>query len=1250
MTRWRCAVDTGGTFTDCLAVAPDGRLHTAKVLSSAALRGVVVSRDDATLTLDGPWPADDGFLVGGRIRRPARDDQAERVIRTHVADGRVTLDRPLEVRPGATVEIFTNQPAPLLAARLVTRTPLEAPLPDLDFRLATTRATNALLERSGAPAALFITRGFADLLRIGDQRRPDLFDWRVAHRRPLTEAVFEIDARMDAAGEELAPVDADAVRVVAKRARESGATVAAVALMHADLNPAHEQTVAAVLREAGFDAVCCSRDVAARPRLLPRTETTVAEASLAPVIGSYLDAVGAGLPEGRDRLQVMTSAGGMTPAADYRAIDSLLSGPAGGVAGAAASARRVGVDAVITFDMGGTSTDVARFSVTDGYEYQFERAVAGVRVLAPALAIETVAAGGGSICEFVHGRLRVGPRSAGADPGPACYGAGGPLTITDVNMLLGRLDPARFSLPLDLDAAGRAFEALRDRIETETGDRPERDALLAGLLDLANTTMADAIAEVSVRRGIDPRDHALIAFGGASGQHACAVAERVGVRTVIAPMHASILSAVGVACAPMERFAEQSIDAPLATVDLDDLIAELSAEAATAVRGAAGETADVSIRRRLVSLRLAGQTTALTIDVERGGHAADRFRDQYLSTYGHPPDDEAALEVESVRVVASTAPDDPPSFDPPGASPSPRDGEAWNRERLTPGVEITGPASITEPGSTLLVEAGWRATVGASGAIIVRRLTTDDDAARSTDGPAVVEQELIAHRFAAIAGEMGEQLQRTAVSTNVKERRDYSCAVLDGDGRLLVNAPHIPVHLGAMGACARAVSAAIDLRPGDVAVTNHPAFGGSHLPDVTVITPVFDERGVRFGYVASRAHHAEIGGTRPGSMSPFARTLAEEGVVIPPMRMIEQGAPRYDAVADVLRSGPHPSRNVGENLADLRAAAAANHRGAAALRRMADQIGTDGVRAQMASMFDHAARLTERAIGSRPDGVSTGESRFDDGTLVRVRTTITGGRIRVDFTGTSDVHAGALNAPRAVTQAAVLYVMRLLLGPRLPLNEGVLTAVDIVTPAGLVDPPFESDPARCPAVVGGNVETSQRIVEALLSALGVCAASQGTMNNVLFGNDSFSCYETLGGGCGAGEGYDGASGVHSHMTNTAITDAEILERRLPVRIERFALRRGSGGGGRWSGGDGLERAIHFLTAVQVSLLTGRRDAGPPGAAGGKSGAAGAQRLERADGGHEDLDALAEADAAAGDRLVVLTPGGGGWGPRDRRIR
>lgn len=1295
---WQVWVDTGGTFTDCVAVDPAGTMRSAKLLSSGQVRGTISQwMSGTTLIAHLPGIDDPRGVIGWEIGAGSWAATAQAAT---VRDSQLCDDGSFELEldgrwsgsrePNVRCVLRGREPAPVLAARLATGTSMTEPLPAMTMRLATTRGTNALLQRTVASAALCVTGGFKDLLLIGDQSRADLFALRIDKRQPVYEHVIEVTGRISATGEIIEPLDEAALRTDARKALHRGAQVAAVALVNSYVNDAHERAVEDILRDIGFDVVARSAARAPLIGYVGRAETVVVDAALSLVISDYVQHVREAL--GDSRLLMLTSAGGLADAALFRAMDSLLSGPAGGVAGAAAAAKASGHERAIGFDMGGTSTDVSRYG--GDFEYQFEHRVGGARVLAPALAIETVAAGGGSICRCAEDRLIVGPASAGAEPGPACYGEGGPLTLTDVNLLSGRIDALQFSIPIDVDAAQRAFDAVCKQAEQATGRPVDSGATLDGFIEIANARMASAIERISLRKGYDPKDYALVAFGGAGGQHACAVAQRLGMETVIVPRDASLLSAVGLGHAVIERFAQRQVLEPLdaCASQWQQWLAEIGQEAIANVEAEGIARDEIAVRRRIVNARLVGQDSTLDLEVDAGSDVQALFEQRYRQVYGYAMPGRG-VEIESMRVVASARKGDGSLFSGGGNEMEQREGAkrkrgresfsvrmraggAWHtvtvrrRDAMGRDEAIDGPALITEPRSAIVVEPGWRARIDDAGAVAMKR-TKQGSAKPLAAGGAAGEQselaraELFAHRLTSIAVEMGQLLQRTAMSTNVKQRLDFSCAVLNADGELIVNAPHLPVHLGAMGVCVRAVREMIDIGRGDVVVTNHPACGGSHLPDVTVISAAHDDDGERIGYVANRAHHAEIGGTRPGSMPPDATRLIEEGVVIEPQYLVRAGESRFDSVERALLAAAYPSRAVAENIADLRAQAAANHFGAEALRRLAAAHGVDELHEQMRLIEARAVRVMRRAIDKLPARLDA-EEFLDDGTRLGVVMRRDDDRLNVEVSGIakpqpageaqtrpvgdSAQHPGNLNAPPALTHSAVLYVLRLLAGESMPLSEAMLRPVRITIAPGVLNPDFDAPVDELPAVVGGNVETSQRLVDTLIKALGLCACSQGTMNNTLFGNERFGYYETVCGGAGAGKDFDGADAVHTHMTNTRITDVEVLEQRYPVRVRRFEIRAGSGGAGEHKGGDGVVRELEFLEDVSLSLLSQHRVQRPFGMSGGETGRPGAQHVVRADGTVESLRGIVGVELRAGDVFVLETPGGGGWGHADSRKR
>ena len=1263
---WNIAVDTGGTFTDCLGYSPEGRIERAKVLSSGALRVRVGGRiGDRTLLLDLPWDLPKDFFMGFRMRLAGPTDHDFEIAQCDLEKRQVTLCGPIgEGFPNGTlVEFFTGEEPPIVGARMLTGTPGNQPLPPLALRLGTTRGTNALLEEKGSKVALFVTRGFQDLLLIGDQKRPDLFALNIIKPEPLYHHVEEIDERIAADGAVLRSLDLKAAKIAAQQALRVGCDAAAISLLNSFRNPVHERVLHDFLLDLGFKYVVCSENLSPLIKYLERTQTAVVDAYLGPLMGRYLNRVEEAVAEGA--LTVMTSAGGLVPRNRYRSKDSLLSGPAGGVVGAVAAGARAGMKKIIPFDMGGTSADVSRF---DGeFEYRESHRVGRALLMAPALPIETVASGGGSICGFDGEALFVGPKSAGANPGPACYGSGGPLCLTDVHLLLGRLNPDSFGIPVFEEDAAKRFAGLLAGLPGRPGARK----VLKGFLDIANERMADAIRRISLREGYDPGEYSLVAFGGAGGMHACSVAERLGIKRILFPGEAGLLSARGLSHAVVDAFAERQLLRPYSEIagSLEKILLELENEAIGRLTADGWKKEYLIVRNRFARLRFLGQESSFVVAWEKGGDLLKQFEKRYRSIFGYFPS-ARKMEVVSLQVIAAT-PDteiQPETFSESGQKFEPAKKTAagsggwgmemplFNSNDLLSGSLIEGPTIITDAYSTLVIESGWKAVVGSGQFVLLEKLN-EFEGPVTGDLPEVVQRELFTHRFRQIVEEMGTQLRRTALSTNIKERLDFSCGLLDPEGRLVVNAPHIPVHLGALGLCVREVAKGMDFSPGDIILTNHPAFGGSHLPDVTLITPVFmgdgknDQRRGLLGFVANRAHHAEIGGTRPGSMPPEAHCLAEEGVVLAPFKLFAAGRENFGELERLLQNGPWPTRAIEDNLADIKAQVAANIRGAAAFQCMAKNYGTETVSTHLNALRERAARLMKSKLASLSRGPMKARQILDDGHVIEVCLRCQADVLTVDFSGTSPVHGGNLNATPAIVNSALIYVLRLLLEEKIPLNEGLLEPVRVILPECFLNPVFGLDPEKAPAVGGGNVETSQRIVDTLLLALGVAAASQGTMNNLVFGDESFSYYETICGGSGATETAPGASAVHTHMTNTAITDPEILEHRYPVRLRRFEIRAGSGGHGKRQGGDGVVREIEFLRQSQLSLLTQRRASGPYGMAGGSAGKPGKQYLVSKSGKQELLLPLDCRNVQPGDRLVIKTPGGGGWGvPRVGGVR
>lgn len=1241
MVMWKFWIDTGGTFTDCLAESPEGDQLRSKTLSNSAIRGRVVEKlGPRSLRIDLPVKVGDDFFAGYRVHFHGESVGPILINSWRTGESIAILEETVpELTGDGLCSVLSPEEAPLLAIRLLTKRRLDEALPPLKLRLATTRATNALLEEKGARIALFVTRGFGDLLRIGDQRRPDLFELGIRKRQPLHEAVFEVEERLQANGEVLVELDETALKERALSCIEKGITTGAIAFLHSYRNPDHERRAAEVLRDAGIERVSVSNELAPKIKLLPRAETAVVDAYLAPIMEAYLDAVE--LAVGKSSLSVMSSSGGLVSRARYRPKDSLLSGPAGGVVGASRIGRVAGANRVIAFDMGGTSTDVSRY---DGrFDYRYQQAIGNARVYAPSLRIETVAAGGGSICWYDGSALRVGPESAGASPGPACYGAGGPLTLTDVNLLLGRLDPSEFSIPVFPDAASDRLREVISEIRSESGENLAEEDVLKGFLKIADERMADAIRSISLRDGYAPSEYALVAFGGAGGLHACAIADILGMDTILLPSDAGLLSALGLKFSRMEEFAERQVLQPLSAFEgeIPIWMQELESEAKSSLikQGLSLSVLERGIAQ--VELRFQGQEATLLVDWDSSQFLEKAFQKDFIHQYGFLPDQ--PIEVVSLKVSVATKEftEEKELFPDVPGSRSTETG-FLSRDELSGKLAI-GPVSVQDEYSTIFIEEGWNAVLGNLGTV---KLSKEKAKAKSmTVEIEAAQLELFTNRYLSLVEEMGSMLERSAFSTNVKERMDFSCALLDADGFLIANAPHIPVHLGALGVCVRSVCETVDIGPGDIVVTNHPGFGGSHLPDITLIAAAFSEDGQRIGYIANRAHHAELGGIAPGSMPPRAQSLQEEGVVIAPMFLARKGVVDWEPVKSALNNAPYPTRNLRENLSDLAAQLASVRFGVSELENLVSNEGFDRSIGYMEGLKRRARMAIAEAFEKIPDRESRVVEKLDNGAEISVSIK-TIGKVRIiDFTGSADVQTSNYNATPAIVTSAVVYALRLLAGDSIPLNEGLLEDVDLRIPEGMLNPPFPRDPSECPPVVAGNVEVSQRIVDTLLKAFGVAACSQGTMNNLIFGNEHASYYETIAGGEGATRERNGASGVHTHMTNTSITDPEILEWRYPARVEQFSLRKGSGGEGARKGGDGLLRRLLFTEAVEVSLLTQHRTQAPFGLEGGAIGALGEQWKIGRDGSRQRLAGNETLAFEAGEAIEILTPGGGGFGAK-----
>ncbi|MEI4194379.1 hydantoinase B/oxoprolinase family protein [Roseovarius sp. E0-M6] len=1198
---WQFWVDRGGTFTDIVARRPDGSLETRKLLSEnpeqyrdAAVQGI---RDCLELTAGEPVP--DGVIDA--------------------------------------------------------------------VKMGTTVATNALLERKGDRTLLLITKGFGDLLRIGYQNRPRIFDLNIRLPEMLFERVGEIDERVDAQGDVVRPFDETGTREVLQKAYDDGIRAVAIAFMHGYKMPDHEKQAAGIAEDIGFTQISTSHGTSPLMKLVGRGDTTVVDAYLSPILRRYVGQVRDALDNGtetedRKRLLFMQSSGGLTDADLFQGKDAILSGPAGGVVGMVKTAEHAGHEKLIGFDMGGTSTDVCHYA--GQFERSLETEIAGVRMRAPMMNIHTVAAGGGSILSFRDGRFQVGPESAGADPGPACYRRGGPLTVTDCNVLLGKLQPQHFphvfgpgaDEALDTDAVREKFAEMAQVIADDTGEAPKPvEEVAEGFLRIAVENMARAIKKISVERGYDVTGYTLNCFGGAGGQHACLVADSLGMKRVFLHPFSGVLSAYGMGLAEVRGLRQVQFDRTLSPDSHDEaegLLGDMADEAKSELRAQGNAENDMTTVAQAL-LRYSGSHQTLAVDFGAEAGMREAFESAHKQLYGFA--DSArdvyfeALTLEAIGAQSALPEDKTETSD---STPDPidrvdmvADGAAtqtplYDRETLRHGHAIDGPAIIREETGTVIVEPEWRARVDAFANLVLERAVPRKGSENIGKTADPVMLEVFNNLFMSIAEQMGATLAKTAYSVNIKERLDFSCALFDPEGGLVANAPHVPVHLGSMGEAVRTVIRENpDMQAGDVFMLNAPFNGGTHLPDVTVITPVFDtdEETVLF-YVGSRGHHADIGGRTPGSAPPDSTHIDEEGVLIDNFKMVDRGRFLEEKTRALLASGAYPCRNIDDNVADLLAQMAANETGAREVRKTLDQFGVDVVQAYMHHVQDNAEESVRRVIDKLKAGHNVYE--LDSGATIEVDISVDreARTAMLDFTGTSPQDDGNYNAPLSICRAVALYVFRTLVGSDIPLNEGCLKPLNLIVPEGcFINPQYPA------AVIAGNTEVSQSIADALYGALGVIAGSQGTMNNHIWGNDTFQNYETICGGTGAGPDFDGTDAVHSHMTNTRMTDPEVLEWRFPVRIEEFTIRQGSGGEGRHRGGNGITRKLRFLEPMTTTVLTSHRVVPPRGMEGGAPGALGRNAIIRKDGTREELGGNDMAEVAEGDVFVMETPGGGGYG-------
>ncbi|KGD98257.1 hydantoinase B/oxoprolinase family protein [Rhizobium sp. YS-1r] len=1214
--KWDFWIDRGGTFTDIVGRRPDGSLIAHKVLS------------------ENPEAYRDAAVQGIR--------------------------ELLGIPAGVPI------PSEVIGA----------------VKMGTTVATNALLERKGEQTLLVTTRGFRDALAIGYQARADIFAKKIIKPELLYSAVVEVDERVRADGTVEAEPEEGAIRAELQGQFDAGFRAVAIVFMHAYRYPAHEQLAARIAREIGFTQVSVSHEVSPLIKLVGRGDTTVVDAYLSPILRRYVDQVAGELGANEEtgpQLMFMQSSGGLTAARLFQGKDAILSGPAGGVVGAVETSRLAGFERMVGFDMGGTSTDVSHY---DGeLERSFETEVAGVRMRAPMMSIHTVAAGGGSILHFESGRFRVGPDSAGANPGPKAYRRGGPLTVTDANVMLGKLSPKLFPAifgpnrdqPLDADAVRAAFEEMAKVI----GDGRSPEEVADGFLSIAVENMANAVKKISVQRGYDVTHYVLTCFGGAGGQHACLTADALGISTVLIHPFSGILSAYGMGLADIRATRQRTISLGLSAAleTLSPIREELTTSVLEemASQGVARSETDVLHRAHL---RYQGTDTTLAVTLDGATAMVAAFETAHKKQFGFIFENREiifeAYEVEAIGGGASSA---EPEFSLESSMPTASEktrffsGGAWReapvyrRSDIKSGAKANGPCLVVEPHQTIVVEDGWAFEITKLNHVVLKRVAALSRALPIGTQADPVLLEVFNNLFMSIAEQMGVTLQNTASSVNIKERLDFSCAVFDENGALVANAPHMPVHLGSMDRSVETVIAANKgkIRPGDVFALNAPYNGGTHLPDITVVTPVFDEKAQEAGsaegatgnkepkilfYVASRGHHADVGGTAPGSMTPLATTVDEEGVLFDNVLLVDRG--RFDeaGITRLLSDHPYPARNVAQNVADLRAQIAANEKGVHEMRKMIAQFGLDVVKAYMGHVQDNAEESVRRVVAKLSDAEFSYAT--DQGSVIKVKITVDRDKreATVDFTGTSPQKKNNFNAPEPVTRAAVLYVFRVMVESAIPMNAGCLRPIRIVVPEGsMLKPQYPA------AVVAGNVETSQHVTNALFGALGAMAASQGTMNNLTFGNATYQYYETLCSGSPAGRfndgtGFAGTDAVHVHMTNSRLTDPEILETRYPVLLEDFHIRPDSGGKGRFSAGNGTKRTIRFLERMDCAMLSSHRTIRPHGLDGGEAGELGQTLVRRLDGTMEELAGCDQTVIEAGEAVIVVTPTAGGYGKAD----
>jgi len=1242
MEKLIVSVDVGGTFCDCL-LNKAGILSSFKLLSSGKLRAKVTkSINQSSVEIEQQWSLPYPEVIHGCFIKSLISNRKVTIKSFDPSTQVIKMNASLPLKPGDLVEIYMDAEVVVFATHLITGIPLDQRLDQVELRVGTTKGTNALLESKGQHCVWITNLGFKDLLYIKTQQRPNLFQLNIPEPIQYQKQVIELKARMNASGKIIKAWGKEDRQRILDKLPADRSTPIAVSLIHSYKNPEHELKIKNLLTEQGFRFLSISHELNPTIHLLPRSETTVANAYLSPIIEQFKESISKYIPA--NQFYFISSAGQLIPAKDFNAKDSLLSGPAGGIKGAEYLGKKFGIGQLITFDMGGTSTDTARI---DGKaDVRFNLQIGAINLSTPAYYMETVAAGGGSIIDFDEGRFKVGPSSAGADPGPACYGKMGPLTLTDINLLQGKLIPEAFSIPIDPIASELKFNEILVKAGIRAS-KANRKKVLEGIESIANEIMAAAIRKISFSKGFDPSVYTLLSFGGAGGLHACALAGMLQMKKIIIPFEAGIFSAMGISKTARELMPMRQINELLEACEqkLPKWFDLLRSVAQKKFIQSGIPVKKTKLKSRQIYLRYKGQDQVIELEWSPQIDLIQDFKEKYFLIYQTEFD--FPIEVEKILINLQADQDidkqetilSQESQVPATAKTLTVTSVRW--DTLLPAQTIQGPCTVYHKQASCYIREDWKALVNPNQDLIL--VPTKKREITQPHTPAI-ELELFNNRFKSIAEQMGAQLQFSAFSVNVKERLDFSCALLDHEARLLVNAPHIPVHLGSLGLAARLILDEFTLKEGDIILCNHPQYGGSHLPDLTLLKAVFDRQKKLIGYVINRAHHAEIGGMTPGSMPAFATNLEQEGVIFRPTYIYKRGKPQWKRITQLLLGAKYPSRKPELNILDLKAGISALLTGEKQLKQLASNYGTAYLQKQMQKIFHQSHSLIERFRKKHQGKSYQATEQLDDGKNIQVKIAVRKKYIAFDFSGTSSQHPGNLNANPSIVQSVLLYILRLLCNRDITLNEGLMSNIKNFQPNSFIHPTFNCDDRLSPAVVGGNTEVSQRLTDTLIKAFELSACGQGTMNNFLFGNDRYSYYETIGGGAGAGPGFNGRSAIHQHMTNTKITDPEELELRYPVLLKEFSIRSGSGGKGKFTGGHGITRVIQFLEAMTVTILAQHRLVAPYGLQGGQAGSCGTQYLLRK-GKKIKLTASESFEVVPGDELSIHTPGGGGWGRR-----